>query len=394
MMKLVAYFRRKKFFLLFLIQFAILCHVAPTFSYPINFEDSRGNTFTINGRPLRVVSLVPSISEILFEIGAGDAVQAITYHTALRSKTSEKTIIGGFFSPSLARIERLNPDIIFYSKIHKEVWERFHKKECLLVNLETNSIADSFKNIFLLGRIFNKEIEAQIIIDGIKDQLQIIKKKATHIPDSKRKRVIRFMGIDPLTVPGDDSFQNEFIRAAAGISPKFNKQGNIVTISRKEWIKFNPQVIYGCGSDIEAAKKFFNSSEWKDVEAVKKGAIYKFPCDLTCRAATNTGFFVSWLSSRIYQTEFSKKENQVLENKIFQSRKLDIHLDYIKDVRISYSHIYDFTNKTLIIDFKTPLSIVSTLEGQRDGIESVGNQAIIISHLLVGLSGIITTLGT
>jgi len=181
------------------------------------------------------------------------------------------------------------------------------------------------------------------------------------------------MGLNPLAVPGDDSFQNEFIRAAGGISPVFNKQGKIVAISPKEWIEFNPQVIYGCDFDIEAAKKFFNGPGWKDVEAVQQGAIYKFPCDLTCRAATHTGVFVSWLSSRIYRTEFSKKENQVLENKIFQSRKLDINLDYIKDVCIAYSHIYDFTNKTLIIDFKSTLSIVSTLEGQRNEIESVGN---------------------
>jgi adenosylcobinamide amidohydrolase/ABC-type Fe3+-hydroxamate transport system substrate-binding protein len=350
-----------------------LWHVVPIFSYPIQFEDSQGNNITINKTPLKIVSLVPSIGEILFEIGAGDAIQGVTYHTAYPSKESKKTIIGGFSSPSLARIERLNPDIIFYSHLHKKVWKRFHQKKCQLINLETNSIADSFKNILLLGRIFNREQEAQTIIDGIKSQLHIIEKKVSHIPDSKRKRVIRFMAINPLTVPGDDSFQNEFIRAAGGVSPMFNKKGDIVTISRKEWIEFNPQVIYGCDFDIETAKKFFNGPGWKDVEAVQQGAIYKFPCDLTCRAATNTGVFVSWLASRIYRTEFSKKENQVLENKTFQSHKLNIDLDYIKDVRIAYSHIYDFTNKTLILDFKAPLSIVSTLEGQRNGIESVGN---------------------
>ncbi|MCK5487525.1 MAG: adenosylcobinamide amidohydrolase, partial [Desulfobacterales bacterium] len=185
--------------------------------------------------------------------------------------------------------------------------------------------------------------------------------------------VIRLMGRDEVMAPGDDSFQNEMIRAAGGIPSELGKKGDIVVITKDEWMRFNPQVIYGCGGDRETAKKFFNRPGWKDVEAVNNGKIFYFPCDLTCRASTNTGYFVSWLSSRIYAEEFSKKEEQVLEEKIFESRKLELDLDYIKDARISYSTIYDFPNKSLIIDFNEPLSVVSTLEGERKGIESVGN---------------------
>jgi adenosylcobinamide amidohydrolase len=181
------------------------------------------------------------------------------------------------------------------------------------------------------------------------------------------------MGRDPVMTPGDDSFQNEMIRAAGGIPPLLGKKGNIVVITKEEWVTFNPQVIYGCGGDRETAKKFFNRPGWKDVDAVKNGRIYYFPCDLTCRAATHTGYFVSWLASRIYTEEFSKKAAQVLKEKVFKSHSLDLDLDYIKDTRISYSHIHDFLNKTLIINFKRPMSLVSTLEGERNGIKSVGN---------------------
>ena len=372
-MKPIAHFRKKKLLLFLLVQFAVLWHVVPSFSYPLQFEDSQGNTITIKTRPLKVVSLVPSISEILFKIGAGDAVKGITYHTVYPAETSNTTIVGGFFYPSAERIEKLQPEIVFYSGLHKKILERFHDKECQLINLDADSIAESYQNILLLGRIFDREHEAQTIVDEIKSNLQVIEDKVAKIPYSKRKRVIRFMGLDPLTVPGDDSFQNEFIRAAGGISPVFNKQGSVVTISQKEWIEFNPQVIYGCGSEIETAKDFFSRPGWKEVEAVQQGKIYKFPCDLTCRAATNTGAFVSWLASSIYRDEFSKKENQVLKDEIFTSRRLHIDLDYIQDVRIASSHIHDFINKTLIVDFKEPLSIVSTLEGQRNQIESVGN---------------------
>ena len=352
---------------------AVLLSTAPAFSYPVEFIDSQGNKITINDRPSHVVSLVPSITEIIFEIGAGDAVKAITHHDTFPPDAATKEIIGGFFSPSLKTIEAMRPDVIFYSHFHKQVKDKFGHGKCQLINLETDSMANSYKNIRILGRIFNKEDEAKKVIDRIKNELQIITKKVARIPQPKRKRVIRLMGRDEVMTPGADSFQNEMIRAAGGIPPVLGKKGNIVVITKEEWIRFNPQVIYGCGGDRETARKFFDRPGWKDVDAVKNGNIFYFPCNLTCRASTNSGYFVSWLSSRIYADDYSKHEDQVFEEKIFKSRKLDLDLDYIKDARISCSHIHDFPNKTLIIDFNEPLSVVSTLEGERKGIESVGN---------------------
>jgi iron complex transport system substrate-binding protein len=364
---------KKRVLSFFIFFFAIVLLVAPVFSYPVEFVDSDDKNITINKGPERVVSLVPAVTEVIFKLGAGDMVKAVTYHDTSLPDAAAKKIVGGFFSPSLEAIEAARPDVIFYSRFHKKVRERFGKGRCLLINLETNTIAESYKNINLLGRIFNKENEAREIIGKIKDELRVIAKKVAMIPRSKRKRVIRLMGRDLVMTPADDSFQNEMIRAAGGIPPELGKKGDVVVITREEWVRFNPQVIYGCGGDRETAKKFFNRPGWKDVDAVKNGRIFYFPCDLTCRASTNTGYFVSWLASRIYTDEFSRKEDQVLEEKIFKSRRLELDLDYIKEARISYSHIHDFLNKTLIIDFKEPTSLVSTLEGERKGIISVGN---------------------
>ena len=363
----------KTLLLLFIVLIFSLFSTSPALSYPVAFTDSGGKVIKIDKKPERVVSLVPSITEIIFKIGAGDSIKAVTYHDTYPGEVSSKAIVGGFFSPSLKAIEAVQPDIIFYSRLHKKLTEKLGHGKYNLINLETDSITDSYKNINLLGKIFNKVENAASIVDEIKNRLKIIEKKISEIPLSQRKRVLRLMGRDPVMVPGDDSFQNEMIRAAGGIPPVLGKKGNIVVITKEEWMKFNPQVIYGCGGDRETAKKFFNRPGWKDVDAVKNGKIFYFPCDLTCRASTNTGYFVSWLSSVIYTDEFSKKENQVLKEKVFKSRRLDLNLDYIKDVRILYSHIHDFQNKTLVIDFKNPLSVVSTLEGQRNGIDSVGN---------------------
>ena len=101
-MKLERCFYTKKLRFLFFVPFIILFNTSPAFSYPVEFIDSQGNKITINDRPSQVVSLVPSITEIIFKIGAGDAVKAITYHDTYPYEAATKEIIGGFFSPSLS----------------------------------------------------------------------------------------------------------------------------------------------------------------------------------------------------------------------------------------------------------------------------------------------------
>ncbi|MBW1898410.1 MAG: ABC transporter substrate-binding protein, partial [Deltaproteobacteria bacterium] len=338
---------------------------ASCFSFPVTFTDVRGNPVTLRKEPRCVVSLVPSVTEVLFKIGAGNSVKGMTYHSVYPPDASGKKIVGGFFEPSISAIEEIQPDLIIVDDIHEKVTERFKDKECILIEFKTSSISDSFEHIELLGKIFNREEAAAGVVEQIKQDLALISKKTSEIPKENRKRVIRLMGREKVMTPGIDSFQNEMIRAAGGISHNFEGHGDIIEVKKEEWVRFNPQVIYGCGGDKKTAEKFFSLPGWKDVEAVKNGSIYYFPCDLTCRASTNTGYFVSWIAARTYGDKFFQTENIFFKEGVFKTENLAIDLDSVKDIRIEHSRILDFINKTLIVDFREPMSVISTLEGQR-----------------------------
>ncbi|MFH2066293.1 MAG: adenosylcobinamide amidohydrolase [Pseudomonadota bacterium] len=343
------------------------------FALPVQVTDTNGRSITIQKTPARVVCLVPSVTEILFQINAGNAVSGMTYHDKVPPGTLSKPIVGGYFSPSVRAIEALRPDMIILSDIHTNVKERFSGSTCVLIEMKTTSVSGSLADIILLGKIFNQETRAEELVTEIRQELEQISLKVAKIPQENRKRVIRLMGRNEVMTPGTDSFQNEMIRAAGGITHDFHKNGDVISITKEEWIRFNPQVIYGCGGDRKTAESFFSRPGWKDVDAVKNNRIYYFPCDLTCRAATHTGYFVSWLAANIYGDFFSRKDNLVQKEETIVSRLLQIDLDYLNNVRILRSRIYDFFHKTLVIDFKKPLSIVSTLEGERAGIQTVGN---------------------
>ena len=88
---------------------------------PLHFTDSAENEFTIISQPKRVVSLVPSVTEMIIGIGAGESLVGNTHHSLIAAKADKPTIVGGFFSPDLDMVESLNPDIIFYSSVQKGI---------------------------------------------------------------------------------------------------------------------------------------------------------------------------------------------------------------------------------------------------------------------------------
>ena len=338
----------------------------------IEIVDDSGHQLTLSGLPARVASLVPSATEIVFAIGGEERLAGITYHSTHIPGAADKTIVGGFFAPSVERVLALEPDLVIVSSFQTDAAEQLRGRVPILV-MQTRRMADAFRHIRTMGFLFGRESAAADLEKRNRRLLDLITHKVTSIPQEKRKRVIRLMGIDPPMIPGSDSFQNEIIRAAGGIAPDFQDPGSVAPLSREGFVKFDPQVIYGCGNYREAAEATFAQAGWNRVAAVKNRRLYSFPCDLTCRAGANLGYFVAWLSSLLYADEFARDGSAVLPRKIISQRSLDIDLDYIKKATVKALTLHDFENKSLVIDFRSSQAVVSTLEGERSDILTVGN---------------------
>ena len=306
-MKQTALFKKTVLFfiLIFLASVAAYFQFLPG-HYHTTFTDGSGSTIEIIKKPARVVSLVPAITEIIFKVGADETLKGVTEHDKIPAGAAPRKIMGGFFSPDTEKIEEVNPDMIFVSSLHEEVREEFGDR-AILIELDAHSVQDIYENISIIGRIFQREKAALRTIDNIKKEFEATAQKVKAVPQVLKKRTIRLMGGDSVMFPGDDSFQNSYIRAAGGIPPILNKTGNVVPITKEEWLAFNPQVIYACNEMSRAAEIIRNEPGWKDVDAVREGNVFFFPCDLTCRASINAGDFVTWLSSSIYEDKFLKR---------------------------------------------------------------------------------------
>ena len=344
----------------------------PAWAGPIGITDDAGRKLRFERAPQRVVCLVPSATEIVFAIGGGERLAGITHHGSGLEGADRTPVVGGFFSPSFQRIMALEPDLVILSDLHRRIIDRLPASTPYLV-MKTRHMTDAFRHMRLLGTLFGRTAAAEALILKNQRQLEHIARKVAAIPAEQRKRVMRLMGRDVIMTPGRDSFQNEMIRAAGGIPPDFTAAGDVVPVSAAEWTRFNPQVLYGCGVERLAMEPVFSQAGWKAVDAIRQQRIYTLPCDLTCRAGAHLGDFVAWLAALINTEAFADPAREMLPRTVTDRRPVPVDLDMVAAVQVVTSTIHDFDNRSLVIDFKTPRRIVSTLEGQRDGILTVGN---------------------
>ena len=347
-----------------------LTTVPTTARAAVTFTDSDGQRLHLPQPPRRVVSLVPSITEILLALGAEEALVGATLPFSPPAETKGPQVVGGFLAPDLERVAALAPDLIFHADLHRQAVERF-QGQATLVRLAPSSVAMGLEHIELLGQIFAREPQARAIVAEQRRQLAVIAAKIKRIAPPKRPRVMRLMGRDKVMAPGDDSFQLDFIRLAGGEAPKLGRDGQVVPVSLEQWQGFNPQALYGCGGDRDLLP-LLRGPGWGEVEALRQRRTYFFPCELTCRIGAHPADFVSWLAASLYDEDFADPATHVLPEKVIARRPLPLGVD-VASAEVISSDIEDFRHKTLLITLSRPMTVLSTLEGQRQGVRLVAN---------------------
>jgi ABC-type Fe3+-hydroxamate transport system substrate-binding protein len=131
-------------------------------------RDALGREFDFHHPPRRVVSLVPSLTETLFALGAGDAVAGIT-DFCIFPPDLDRPRLGGTKNPSVAGIRELAPDLVY---VNLEENLRRHADEIAsfapLFATEPKSVDDVITLLELLGRIHHRQEPAAAIVHDIR----------------------------------------------------------------------------------------------------------------------------------------------------------------------------------------------------------------------------------
>ncbi|WP_299254670.1 ABC transporter substrate-binding protein [uncultured Lacinutrix sp.] len=176
----------------------------------MKLKDQIGNLIEVNTTPKRIVSLVPSQTELLYDLGLEDAIVGLTKFCIhpIQLKTTEK-VVGGTKQINLEKIKTLKPDIILCNKEEntKEIVEAC-ESICTTHVSDIFTIEDSLELITQYGKIFNKEVSATKISNQINANLTNFK---AFVKDKPILKVAYFIWRKPWMVAGNNTFINHLL---------------------------------------------------------------------------------------------------------------------------------------------------------------------------------------
>lgn len=176
----------------------------------MQFIDQMQRTVMLPTVPSRIVSLVPSQTELLVDLGLRNNLVGITkFCVHPKNLRKEKTIVGGTKQVHLDKIKALQPDIILCNKEENtlEMVEALEKIAPVWVS-DIISMEDCLVMIKAFGELFQKEKDALSIINDIEGEWQDFN---NFISEKPKKKVAYLIWKNPYMVAGKNTFINTLL---------------------------------------------------------------------------------------------------------------------------------------------------------------------------------------
>jgi osmoprotectant transport system substrate-binding protein len=205
--------------------------------------------FTAAARPERIVSTTPSITEMLFRLGAGDRVAAVTTYCRYPAEAREKPKIGTFLQPNLEAITALQPGLVVIQQNPVELRSKLERLGLKVLELEMWNSTDVLNALDRLGAAIGAADEAAHLRREIEAELETIRARTARLPKRKLMFVVgRSPGtLEGLIAVGNASYLGELIELAGGVNIFADSVAAYPKISTEEIIARDPDVIVDMG---------------------------------------------------------------------------------------------------------------------------------------------------
>ena len=285
---------------------ALAMCLLPGIAQALTVVDQTGQSVTLAAAPRRIVSLVPSVTEILFAIGAQDAVVGVTDFCDYPPDARRKARVGDMLAPNLETLVSLKPDIVVATRSgnREETFDQL-KRLGLPVYLvdEPPSITDVRQLVVGLGELTGRRIGAAAVGAGLERRIATVRERVAGRP---RPRVLYVVWPEPLIVPGRGSLVSDLIATAGGESVTADQGHGYPRMSLEAAVGRAPEVIilarHGAGTG-PAAKE-----QWERLEslpAIRSGRLYTADGDLLHRYGPRMVDGLEYLARLIHPEAFT-----------------------------------------------------------------------------------------
>lgn len=207
------------------------------FAFPADFLDARGATVTLPQPPRRMVSLVPSQTALLADLGLDDEVLGLTRFCIHPPDWKQrKTIVGGTKQVHIERIRTLEPDLIL-ANLEENTRDMVEALDALapVYVTDVKTIADALSLIRTVGQMTDRFARAEALATTID-------KAFAALPVFAPLRAAYLIWQDPMMTVGHDTFIHD-VMAHAGLKNVFGNHMRYPEITDKDLVAVQPDVV-------------------------------------------------------------------------------------------------------------------------------------------------------
>lgn len=237
--------------------------------------DQMGRSVTFPVHPQRVISLAPSITEIVFAIGRGECLKGATIYSDYPEAALALPKVGSYVHLDLEKIVALKPDLCIAVKDGnpKQTADRLVSLGIPVYAVNPIDLDSVISTVGLIGSLLNADASAARVVNDMEQRIR----RVEHLVSTAatRPRVFFQIGINPIVSVGNDTFIHELIERAGGINlaaasvsyPRFSKE---------QFLALSPDVVIitsmARGEVFQKVKKEWQS--WPDLPAVRNDQVH------------------------------------------------------------------------------------------------------------------------
>jgi iron complex transport system substrate-binding protein len=250
----------------------------------MTFRDALGREVLLRREPHRIVTLAPSITEILYFLGLGDRVVGVTQFSYYPPEAKLKPKVGSYIDLNVEKIISLAPDLVIGTADGNQpgIVDLLEQAGIKVFIVNPRDIHQTIDTIAMIGRLCGVSERADVLSAQLSQRINRILDKTS----SKRKPLVFLqINIRPIMTINKDTFLNDLIQLAGGRNMTEDEPITYPRISLEEVIRKKPEVIII--SSMERGGRFEKARQdwfkWTSIPAVKHGRVHLIDSDLIDR---------------------------------------------------------------------------------------------------------------
>jgi iron complex transport system substrate-binding protein len=272
------------------------------------FVDDLGRKVYLANPAQRIISLAPSVTEILFAVGLDPEVVGVTTFCDYPARAKLKPKIGSS-TPNLEAIMGLKPDLVVgnHNFIRPDVLAKLEQLQVPVFLLSPKSVDDILVHISTVGRIVGHEKEARGVGQGLRDRLSDLRRRMGSV---KRVRVFYVVNSEPLISVGTGSFIHQMLELAGGENIVGRTSTAYPKVSLEEVLRRDPEVLLfpvGTSEGIPEAEQQ-QWRKWTSLSAVSQNRLYQVKGEFVNRPGPRVIEGIEILAQLFHPGLFSRRQ--------------------------------------------------------------------------------------